>query len=162
MQHELARCECFTHKPSALDRPILFLPIIFLMFVSFGLVFVFGDVHGLVELFSVVAYSAVVILCTFSAQKGQQPYFFECPIVRRTTPQLLRRHGGFLLALLAIEAISFYLAKYLPASWLVVSRKNGSPFGMTLCLTCLCLAFGEILSDRVLLKRAHLKHQNMR
>ena len=72
-------------------------------------------------------------------------------------PRLVRRHGAFLVAVVVLETIAFRLARYLPASWLIAKGKNGSPFAITLCVLCLCLALVQVLSNRSLLERAHLE-----
>jgi hypothetical protein len=155
-QHSVP-CQCRDHEPSTLDRPALFLPLILIMFASFAFLFALADLPYGVQIGSLVPYTALVVLGTFSAQRGQQPYFFECSVVRQTMPRLVRRHGGFLVAVVVLETIAFHLARYLPASWLIAKGKNVSPFAITLCVLCLCLAFVQVLSNRSLLERAHLK-----
>jgi hypothetical protein len=99
-------CVCRNHERSTLDRPALFLPIIFIMFGAVGVLFALADVPSGLEFGSVIPYTAFVALATVSAQRGQQPYFFECSIVRRATPRLIRRHIGFLLTLVIFEMIA--------------------------------------------------------
>lgn len=150
-------CQCRDHKASVLDRPVLFLPLIVVMFSSF--VFLLGIAHlpfG-IQLGSLIPYTAFVVLATFSAQRGQQPYFFGCSIVHQTMPLLARRHGGFLVAIVAIETIALQLTRYMPASWLIDSGWVGSPFAITLIVLCMCLAFAQTLTNRSLLERAHAK-----
>jgi hypothetical protein len=154
-----AACICRDHEPSTFDRPELFLPVIFVMFVSFGILLVLAGLPFGVQIGSLVPYTALVLLGTFSAQRGQKPYFFECPIVHRTMPRLVRRHGYFLLGIVAIETIGFQMTRYMPASWLIAKGRDGSPFTMALCVICLCIAFTQIFTNRALLERAHREIQ---
>ena len=153
-----ARCVCLDHEPSTFDRPEVFLPLIGVMMASFGVLFAFADLHYGIQFGSLIPYTAFIVLVTFSAQKGQQPYFFECPIVHRNIPRLARRHVWFLVALVVLETVALQLRPHLPASWLIAG-KDGSPFGITLSILCLCLALAQILSNRSLLERAHLEQQ---
>lgn len=150
-------CMCRDHKPKTFDRPELFLPTILIMFASAAFIFVFADVPFGLQLTSIIPYTAFVFLGTFSAQRGQQPYFFECSIVDRVLPRLSQRHIGFLVAILVLETVGFYLKRFMPSSWLVARGRDGSPFGITLCILCMCIAFAQVLTNRSLLERAHLQ-----
>lgn len=130
------------------------------MFASFFLPFALDDFRYGIQFASLIPYTAFVILDTFSAQRGQRPYFFECPIVIQTLPQLARRHGGFLVALVILETVALQLRQYLSAFWLIATGKYDSPFTITLSILCLCLAFAQVLSNRSLLERAH-RESNM-
>jgi hypothetical protein len=154
-----APCVCRDHEPSTLDRPALFLPIILVMFVSFGGLLALVDLPYGLQFGSLIPYTAFVALATFSAQRGQQPYFFECPIVRRAMPRLIRRHIGFLITIVIIETVALYLTRYMPASWLIAKGRTSSPFGTTLGILCICLAMAQIFTNRSLLERAHLDKQ---
>jgi hypothetical protein len=155
LDRESAPCECRDHERSTFDRPVLFLPLILIMFASFGFLLGMADLPFCIQLGSLIPYTALIVLGTFSAQRGQQPYFFECSIVRQTTPRLARRHGCFLLAVVVLETIALQLTRYMPASWLIASGRGGSPFAIALIVLCMCLAFAQILSNRSLLERAH-------
>jgi len=158
LRQDFAPCICRDHEPATFDRPALFLPVILIMFVSFALLLALTNVPFGVQLGSIVPYTACIFLATFSAQRGQQPYFFECSIVHQTLPQLARRHFYFLIAILVLETVAFHLTTHMPSSWLARDR-NGSPFGITLCVLCLCMATVQIFTNRSLLERAHLtKH----
>ena len=150
-------CVCRDHEPATIDRPELFLPLILVMFVSFGVLLTMADFAFGVQLGSILPYSAFVFLATFSAQRGQQPYFFECPIVKRVMPQLTRRHIGFLLIIVILETIALLLRRHLPASWLIAKGKDGSPFAITLCVLCIGIAGFQIFTNRSLLERAHIE-----
>jgi hypothetical protein len=159
LAQDSAKCECYDHEPSTFDRPELWLPIIVVMFASCGLLFAIADLPCGIQIGSLVPYSAFVALGTFSAQRGMQPYFFECQIVQQTMPRLLRRHGGFVAAIVLLETIALCLIRYMPASWLTANGRDGSPFAISLCVTCLCLGGVEVFTNRSLLERAHAKKQ---
>jgi hypothetical protein len=154
-------CECRDHKPRILDRPVIFLPLIVIMFASFAVLLGLADLPYGIQLGSLIPYTAFIVLGTFSAQRGQQPYFFECSIVRQTMPRLARRHGGFLLAIVVLETIALQLTRYMPASWLIASGRGGSPFAIALIVLCMGLAFAQTLSNRFLLERAHRAKQTL-
>ena len=161
LDQDSVACQCRDHEKAILDRPALFLPLIVIMFASFGFLLGMADLPYGIQLGSLIPYTAFIVLATFSAQRGQQPYFFECSVVRQTLPRLARRHGGFLLAVVALETIALQLTRYLPASWLIASGKGGSPFAIALIVLCMCLAFAETLSNRSLLERAHRAKQTL-
>ena len=150
-----AGCLCRDHERVTFDRPELFVPLVLIMFASFGLMLAFSDLPYGVQLGSLIPYTAWVFLVTFSAQRGQQPYFFACPIAHQTLHTLIRRHWLYLIALVSLQTIAFRVARYLPSSWLVAHGREGSPFAITLCILCLCLGFVQVLSNRSLLKRTH-------
>jgi hypothetical protein len=126
-------CVCRDHERSTFDRPEIFLPIIAIMFVGVGVLFPLADVPSGLQLGSIIPYTAFVALATFSAQRGQQPYFFECPI-------------------------AVYSKRYMPTSWLI-SKGDGSPFGVTLWVLGICLAMVQVFTNRSLLERAHSAEQ---
>lgn len=150
-----APCQCYKHEPEIFDRPLVFLPVILVMFASFGILVLLVDLPLGMQIGSLVPYTAFVFLATFSAQRGQQPYFFECPIVQRTMPRLVRRHIAFLIAIVLLETIALFLSRFLPAAWLIAKGRNASPFGTTLAILCICLGFAQIITNRSLLKSAH-------
>ncbi len=156
-----AQCECYDHEPSTFDRPELWIPIIIVMFVSFFFLLSMADLPYGTQLGSLVPYTTFVGLGTFSAQRGMQPYFFECSIVRQTVPRLLLRHGGFLAVIVLLETIALYLTRYMPASWLTANGRDGSPFDISLCVICLCLGGVEAFTNRSLLERAHRAEQTL-
>jgi hypothetical protein len=154
-------CKCRDHKRAALDRPLLFLPLILIMIVSFGFLLGIANYHYGIQLGSLIPYTAFVVLGIFSAQRGQQPYFFSCSIVLQIMPQLARRHGGFLLAIVVIETIALQLTRHMPVSWLINSGRGGSPFYLTLIGLCMCFALVQIISSRSLLDQAHQVKQTL-
>jgi hypothetical protein len=152
-----AMCVCYNHERSTFDRPTLWIPIIIVMFASFFFLFAMADLPYGVQLGSLIPYTAFVALGTFSAQRGMQPYFFECSTVQQTMPRLLRRHCSFLITTIFLETIALRLTRYMPESWLIKTGKDGSPFAITLCVICLCLASVQVFTNRTLLERAHEK-----
>jgi hypothetical protein len=148
-------CECRDHERSTLDRPLLFLPVIVFMFVSFGFLFALADLPFGVQIGSLIPYTAFVVLGTFSAQRGQQPYFFGCSVVQQAMPRLVRRHCVFLAAIVLLETIALYLTRYMPASWITAKERGEPPFAISLCVVCLCLGGVEMFTNRSLLERAH-------
>ncbi|HTC64826.1 MAG TPA: hypothetical protein VK709_18435 [Candidatus Saccharimonadales bacterium] len=151
---EPARCVCYNHERATFDRPALWIPIIVVMFVSFGFLLVMSYFPYGIQLGTLIPYTAVVALGTFSAQRGMQPYFFECSIVQQTLPRLLWRHCSFLVGIIVLETIALRLPRYMPASWLRTG-KDGSPFAITLCIICACFGCVQAFTNRTLLERAH-------
>lgn len=150
-------CPCYDHERSTFDRPALWTPIIIAMFAGFLLLLAIADKPWGIQIGSLVPYTAFVALGTFSAQRGMQPYFFECPIVEQAIPRLLRRHGAFLAAIVLLETIALYLARYMPAQFLKATRRDGSPFTISLCVVCFCIGSVEVFTNRSLLERSHAK-----
>ena len=159
LDQDSVACECRDHRPSILDRSVLFLPLIVIMFASFAFLLGVADLPYGIQLGSLIPYTAFIVLATFSAQRGQQPYFFACSVVRQTMPRLARRHLGFLLAIVVLETIALQLTRYMPASWLIASGRGGSPFAIALIVLCMCLAVAQTLSNRSLLEQAHRAKQ---
>jgi hypothetical protein len=152
-------CVCRDHEPELVDRPMLFLPVIVVMFVSFGVLVVVARLPYGVQLGSLIPYTAFIFLVTFAAERGQQPYFLECPIVRETMASMVRRHCGFLVGLVGLETVGFYLATYMPAWWLTAKGRDASLLVSTIFALCLFLGFIQIVTNRALIKRAHLAKQ---
>src|SRR5665213_524122 len=148
-------CECLEGDRSTLDRPALWLPVVLGMFVSTFVVFGLADYPGGLELASIIPYTALVALGSFSAQRGMQPYFFECPFVRRSMPQLFRRHGIFVAVIVAIESIAQYLSGSVSGSWLTASGRDGSHLNEILVVTCIALGCVEAYTNRTFLEQAH-------
>jgi hypothetical protein len=153
----VAHCVCYDHERSTLDRPALWIPVIIAMFASFFFLFALSDLPFGIQLSSLIPYTTFVALGSFSAQRGMQPYFFECSIVEQTIPRLLRRHCIFLTSIILLETVALRLTPFMPASWLSNTGKDGSPFAITLCITCLGIASVQVFTNRTLLERAHEK-----
>jgi hypothetical protein len=154
-------CICLDHESSTFDRPELFLPVIVIMFVSFGFLVALAGLPFGLQIGCLIPYTAFVALGSFSAFRGLQPYFFECPLVRRTMPQLIRRHIGFLATVVIFETIALHLTPYMPTSWLIADGRGESSFGMTLTLLCILIAALQVFTNRSLLERAHRKNAGL-
>lgn len=157
LDQNCVQCECRDHERTTFDRPAIFLPLIVIMFAGIFFLLASADLSYGIQFTSLIPYTSFVVLATFSAQRGQQPYFFECPVVFRTLPRLAWRHCGFLVGLVILETLAFRLRPNLPSSWLTAKGKDGSPFAIGLFALCACLAFAHVLSNRSLLDRAHRK-----
>jgi hypothetical protein len=113
-----------------------------------------------IQLISMLIYTAAVALYTFSRNRnGAQPFLLSCPVVRRQLPRLIRRHLGFLAALLIAQTTALNFRANLPARFVTPSSRDASPFTLILGVFCLCLAIVQILTNRSLLDRAHLSAQ---
>jgi hypothetical protein len=154
---DYVKCVCYDHERTMFDRPELWIPVVIVMFASFIFLVAMADLPFGIQLASLIPYTAFVALGTFSAQRGMQPYVFECSIVQRTMPRLLRRHCNFVVAIILLETIALRLTRYMPASWLSSKGRDGSPFHITLVVLCLCIASVQVFTNRTLLKRAHEK-----
>ena len=150
-------CICRDHEPATFDRPGLFLPLILIMFVSFCVMLAMADFLFGLQLGSFIPYTTFVFLATFSAQRGQQPYFFECPVVKGVMPRLIRRHIIFLVILGILETIALLLRRHMPASWVVAKGRDGSRFAIGLCVFCIGIAGVQICTNRSFLYRVHLE-----
>ena len=155
-----AQCVCYHHERTTFDRPVLWIPVVILMFASFIFLFAMADLPYGIQFATLIPYTAFVALGTFSAQRGMQPYFFECLIVQQTMPRLLRRHFNFWVTIILLETIALRLTRYMPASWLSSRGKDGSPFAIALCLLCIGIASVEVFTNRTLLERAHEKNSH--
>lgn len=149
-----------TNVPS-LIVPAIFLPLIIIMFASSFLLFPLASLPGGIQFGSLIPYTAFVVLATFSAQRGQQPYFFECSIVRQTMPRLIRRHIGFLLAIVVMETFALQLTRFMPPSWLITKEGVETPFRIAVTVLCFCLAAAEVFISRSLLAQAHRVKQTI-
>ena len=111
-----------------------------------------------IQLASQVAYTAAVILYTFSSNRGLQRYLFRCPFVRPQLPRLAFRHIGFLAVLFVLQTGALQLRPRLSPSWFVASGwRDTTRFELTLGILCAALAFTEIATNRSFLNRAHFE-----
>jgi hypothetical protein len=109
---------------------------------------------------SAVRYTAGVILFTFSSQRvTPRPYVFSCPFVRSQLPRLTLQHVGYLAALFILLTGALHLRPYLPDGWFVPSgpRQVGQ-FDLILLLLCYGLGVLQVVTNRSILKRAHLDY----
>ena len=115
-----------------------------------------------IQITSMLIYTAAVALYTFSRNRnGAQPFLLSCPVVRRQLPRLVRRHLGFLAALLVAQTMALNFRPNLPAHLVTPSSRDPSPFALILGVLCLCLAIVQILTNRSLLDRAHDSAQDV-
>jgi hypothetical protein len=147
--------QCYAEY-GGLDRISLFLPIILLFTGSFGfLAFLSFNSRWL----SLIAYTALVVLLTFSAQRGQQRYLFTCPVVRSQLPRLLKRHFSYSVSLFVIDTLAFDFRSRFPAWWLTANGRNIPPFYIGLFIVFMALGMTQSITSRSLLQRAHLEHR---
>jgi hypothetical protein len=143
----------------ALDRPVLFLPLVLLFVLSIVLFAAFlTDLSWGTTIASLIIYTELMILMTFSAQRGQQRYLFKCPVVRSQIPELLKRHLGFSAALFILETLALDLRSHLSAWWLTANGRNVPPFYVGLFILFIALSMSQGITSRSLLQRAHLEH----
>ena len=157
---DTAQCVCYNHERITFDRPALWIPIIIVMFASCFFLFGIANLRYGMQVGSLIPYTSFVALGTFSAQRGMQPYLFECSIVQKTMPRLLRRHCYFLVAIILLETIALRMAQYMPPTWLNNSGRDGSPFAISIVVICLCLGSVQVFTNRTVLEKAHKKSSN--
>lgn len=109
-----------------------------------------------VQIASSITYTTAAVLYTFGDDRGLGSYYFDCPAVRRELPRLAQRHVSFLIALLLIETTALDLRRRMPASWLVARGGHMPPFTGGLFILCGALLLAQVISNRSVLKRAHL------
>ena len=113
-----------------------------------------------IQLSSMVGYTAAVALYTFSRNRNNaQPFLLSCPVVSRQIPLLIRRHLGFLAALLIVQTTALELRQNLPAYLLTPRGTNASLFAVIVGVLSGSLAIVQVLSNRSLLERAHFAAQ---
>jgi hypothetical protein len=109
------------------------------------------------QLASVLCYTAFIILLTFSHYRDQQRYLFTCPVVRHQTLRLVSGHIGFITTLFAVETLALKLRPRLPESWVVASGRSMPPFVIILFVFSGGLALAQLLTNRSILYKAHLR-----
>jgi hypothetical protein len=113
-----------------------------------------------IQFASMVMYTAAVALYTFSRNRnGAQPFLLSCSVVRRQIPTLIRRHLGFLAALLLVQTTALEFRSSFPEYLIKPRGTDPSLFAVILGVAFGCLAVVQILSNRSLLERAHLSAQ---
>jgi hypothetical protein len=143
----------------ALDRIFLFLPIILLFVLSIVLFAAFlTDLSWGTPIASLTIYTELMILMTFSAQRGQQRYLFKCRVVRSLIPELLKRHLGFSATLFVLETAALDLRPHFSVWWLTANGRNIPPFYLGLFIFLAALGMTQAITNRSLLQRAHLEH----
>jgi hypothetical protein len=149
---------CRTGAVFSLARIVLF-TLLFLIFISGGIIeVVLADRPYGIQFGSMLVYTAAVVFYTFGSGQGRQRYLFGCPIVRPQLSRLAWRHVGFLALLFVFLTVAFQFRSRLPAAWLL-SRGEHLPLFVTgLFVVGVILAVVETVTNRSLLKRAHLEY----
>jgi hypothetical protein len=147
---------CLTQKRSILRFAVLTL-LFFTVLGGAGFLILFANGPYGIQVSSIAIYTAAVALYTFSRNRNNvQPFLLSCPAVRRQIPRLIRRHLGFLAALCILQATALELRPILPAYLITPRGTNPSYFAVILGVLCGALAVVQTLTNRSLLKRAHL------
>jgi hypothetical protein len=110
--------------------------------------------YGLQEA-SAIVYTIFAVFFTFGASRGLRPYMFTCPAIRTQVPRLLRRHIGFLVALLALQTAALAVRPNLSDWWTTESGRGRTPFDIAFLFLCAGLGFAQVWTNRSLLGRAH-------
>jgi hypothetical protein len=151
---------CSEQESFSAERFLQFLPAVLTIVPGSVLLFIFFDGWPFgIQIASSIVYSAAAFLYTFSG-RGLPRYLLDCPVVQHQWDRLTMRHFGFLIALFLIETTAVKLRPKMPSSWLVAQGKNMSPFTLTLFIFCGSLLLTEVITNRSVLKRAHLEHNN--
>jgi hypothetical protein len=150
---------CLTQPISMLRFAVLTLLFLTMFSTAILLILLEDRPYG-IQLSSITGYTAAVAFYTFSRNRNDnQPFLLSCPVVRSQLPQVIRRHLGFLAALLLVQTIALRLRPHLPAYLITPKSTDVSPFALILGVLCGCLALVQVLSNRSLLGRAHLSVQ---
>jgi hypothetical protein len=93
-----------------------------------------------IQVSSIVIYTAAVALYTFSRNntfggKDLQPFLLSCAAVRGQIPTLIRRHLGFLAALLLVQTTALEFRPKLPAHLITPRGTAPSLFAVILVVT---------------------------
>jgi hypothetical protein len=112
---------------------------------------------------SAIVYTIFAVFFTFARTgtrtgKDIPPYMFTCPAVQPQFPCLLRRHLGFLVALVALQTAALATRPNLPEWWNIKDKKGASPFDLALMLLCFGLGCTQVFTNRSLLDRAHREY----
>lgn len=153
---QAGKCECYQHDSKAFDRLVLFLPLTAAMFISFGFVLMANSFIAAL-LATIVCYTALIGIMTFSAYRGQQPFFFTCPQVKSVLPTLCARLGAYLATVVLLEIAAFVIRPQLSLAWVLARSKTPSVFGGALFFLCIMLAFIQVFTNRLMLSRRHHK-----
>jgi hypothetical protein len=107
---------------------------------------------------SVIAYTIFAVFFTFARTgtrtgKDLPPYMFTCPAVQTQVSRLLWRHVGFLVSLVALQALALAIRPNLPDWW--NTDRRGTPFEIALLFLCVGLGYTQVFTNRRLLDRAH-------
>jgi len=148
---------CRAKNTFSAERFIAFTLLFVVAFGGGGTLFVMqGNTPYGIQLASVVAYTACVMIYGFAKNRGDNPpYLFTCPVVVSQYPHLLKRHAVFLTALVTLETVAFRIKPHLSTWWFTSSGRNMTPFFVAVIVPCGALAVAEIKTNRGVLERAH-------
>jgi hypothetical protein len=150
---------CLTQKGSMLRFTVLTL-LFFTMLAGVVFLILFANRPYGIQVGSSVMYTAAVALYTFSRNRNNmQPFLLSCAAVRGQIPTLIRRHLGFLAALVLVQTTALKFRPKLPEPLITPRGTDPSLFAVLLGILCACLAVVQVLSNRSLLERAHLSTQ---
>ena len=149
---------CYAKTPFSVRRFVLFFLLLLTLCPGSLLLFIYlGDRPFGFQLASVLCYTAFVVLFTFSHYRDQQRYLFTCPVVRHQRLRLIYRHIAFITTLFVVETLALKLRPRLPESWVVASGRSMPPFVVILFIFSGGLAFAQLLTNRSILHKAHLR-----
>ena len=150
---------CLTQKGSILRFTVLTL-LFFTMLGGVVFLILFASRSYGIQVSSAVMYTAAVALYTFSRNRNNmQPFLLSCAAVRGQIPTLIRRHVGFLAALLLVQTTALEFRPKLPEHLIKPHGTDPSLFAVILGVLCALLAVVHVLSNRSLLERAHRSAQ---
>jgi hypothetical protein len=147
---------CYAKTPFSVRRFALFTLLFLILCPGSVLLFIlFGEWPLGLQFASVICYTSLIVLFTFSHYRDQQRYLFTCPVVRRETPRLVYWHVAFSITLIAGETLALGLRPRLPESWLVAGSGSMPPFVAMLFGFSFCLALAQLMMNRSALQKAH-------
>jgi len=150
---------CLTQKGSILRFTVLTL-LFFTMLGGIVLLILLANRPYGIQVSSVVIYTAVVTLYTFSRNRNNmQPFLLSCPVVRLQIPTLVRRHVVFLTALVLVQTTALEFRPNLPEYLIKARGTHPSLFAVILGVLCVSFAIGQTLSNCSLLERSHRSAQ---
>jgi hypothetical protein len=150
---------CSEQESFSAERFLQFLPAFLTMVPGSVLLFIFFDGWPFgVQIASSIVYSAAAFFFTFSGRGSLPRYLLDCPVVQDQWDRLIMRHFGFLIALFIVETTALKIRPRLPLWWLVAQGRDMSPFDRAMFILCGSLLLTQVVTNRSVLKRAHLDH----
>ncbi len=139
------------------QRLFQFLPAILTMVPGSVLLFILfkGWPFG-IQIASSIVYSSAAFFFTF-AGRGLRPYLLDCPVVQHHWDRLIMRHFGFLIALFIVVTTALKIRPRLSLWWIVAQGRDMSPFDLTMFILCGSVLLTEVITNRSVLRRAHLE-----
>jgi hypothetical protein len=141
------------------DRFLIFLPVFLAIMPGSLILFIWLEDRPFgIQFASMIGYSAAAFLYTFSSNRGLPRYLFTCPAVQGQLSRLAVRHLAFIIALLISETTALQLRPKLSDWWLTARGKDMPPFVAAVSIVCGSLLLAQVLTNRSLLKNAHLEY----